>query len=128
MEKLRDKHHVLIKPGMTIKHTQHAQVKEVFEKEGILFAGEMRVSSYHSSALEVVSLTVKPIRSLMLFCPITGEKYPYPSTPEQFRMVYSGRVWYYNPYSGTKRDSRDIESDPCGFGIVQDGLPLIVLQ
>lgn len=125
MDIIRDKHNVLIKPGMLIKHVQHAQVKEVEIRDGVLYAGEMKVSTYHSSVLEVVQLTNKPIRGLLLYCPLTGDKYPYPSTPEALLEVYGGMPWKYNPYSGTERNELDIKSDPFGHGIVQDGLPLL---
>ena len=56
----------------------------------------------------------------MRYSPDTGEERPYPSNAKQWR-EYHGRVaWLYNPWTGEKRDLRDIESDVFGKLIVPD--------
>ena len=55
---------------------------------------------------------------LMKYSPDTGEERPYPSNAKQWR-EYHGRVaWSYNPWTGEKRDLRDIGSDVLGELIV----------
>ena len=57
---------------------------------------------------------------LMKYSPDTGEERPYPSNAKQWR-EYHGRVaWLYNPWTGKKRDLRDIGSDVLGELIVPD--------
>ena len=57
---------------------------------------------------------------LMKYSPDTGEERPYPSNAKQWR-EYHGRVaWLYNPWTGEKRDLRDIGSDVLGELIVPD--------
>lgn len=57
---------------------------------------------------------------LMRYSPDTGEERPYPSNAKQWR-EYHGRVaWLYNPWTGEKRDLRDIGSDVFGKLIVPD--------
>ena len=128
MEIVRDKYNVLVKPGMLIKHPQYSHVEVVESNGEHLFAGGVQLSVYLPSALEVVEVADNPIRGLMSYCPITGERYPYPSTPETHRLVYTGMTWKYNPYSGTIRNALDIESDPYGLGIVQDGIPQLTSE
>lgn len=57
------------------------------------------------------------MKDLMKFDPVTGEKYPYPSEANQYRKFHGEVAWLYNPYSGEKRDPRDIGSDVFGYGI-----------
>lgn len=55
---------------------------------------------------------------LMKYSPDTGEERPYPSNAKQWR-EYHGRVaWLYNPWTGEKRDLRDIGCDVFGELIV----------
>jgi hypothetical protein len=57
---------------------------------------------------------------LMKFDPATGWRNPYPSHPEQY-MDYHGNVaWLFNPYTGERRDARDVGSDPFGSRIVEE--------
>lgn len=55
---------------------------------------------------------------LMIFDPRDRSDKPYPSEAKQFREYHGLDAWLYNPYTGTKRDTRDIGSDPVGAGIV----------
>lgn len=56
-----------------------------------------------------------PCKNLMKFDPVTGESEPYPSHPDQYRAWHGKVAWLYNPFSGTKRDARDVGSDVFGF-------------
>lgn len=56
--------------------------------------------------------------SLMKFDPATGEKDPIPNEAKHYRNFHGDVAWIYNPYSGEKRDPRDIGSDVLGFGII----------
>ncbi len=51
---------------------------------------------------------------LMKYDPATGEEKPYPSEASQYRMYHGAIAWLYNPYTGGKRDPRDIGSDVLG--------------
>ena len=53
--------------------------------------------------------------TLMRFDPAWGTEKPYPSHALQYR-GYHGRIaWLYNPWTGEKRDPRDIGTDPYGI-------------
>ena len=55
---------------------------------------------------------------LIKYSPYTGEEWLHPSNAKQWR-EYHGRVaWLYNPWTGEKRDLRDIGSDVLGELIV----------
>ncbi len=49
--------------------------------------------------------------ALMKFDPQTGDKKPYPSHVEQYRDYHGKTAWLYNPWTGAKRDPRDIGTD-----------------
>lgn len=44
----------IIKVGMNIKHVHHHQVAQVYWKDGELYAGQVTISTYHSSVVEIV--------------------------------------------------------------------------
>ena len=50
----------------------------------------------------------------MNFDPTTGEKYPHPPTALEYREFHGAVAWLYNPWTGTKRDPRDIGTDTFG--------------
>ena len=55
------------------------------------------------------------IKGLMQYDPVTGEKKDvFPSEAEQYRKWHGEVAWLYNPYTGKKRDARDIGSDVFG--------------
>ena len=56
---------------------------------------------------------------LMKFNPATGEHNPYPSEATQFRDYHGKIAWLFNPYTGTKRDARDIGTDTFGYLIAE---------
>jgi len=58
--------------------------------------------------------------SYMKFDPETGIKIPN-TTPELYRETHTGVAWLFNPWSGDKRDSRDIGSDVFGLLMVAPG-------
>ena len=57
---------------------------------------------------------------LMNYDPVTGEIRPYPSHAEQYRKWHGLTAWLFNPWTGKKRDPRDIGSDVQGFLISSD--------
>ncbi len=59
---------------------------------------------------------------LMKYDPATGEEKPYPSEASQYRKYHGAIAWLYNPYTGGKRDPRDIGSDVLGH-LVEPKLP-----
>ncbi len=63
--------------------------------------------------------------TLMRFDPATGIEQPYPSHAEQWR-EWHGRctAWLCNPWTGERRDARDVGSDPFGQLIVPPGEPV----
>ena len=60
--------------------------------------------------------------SLMIFSPDTGDSKPYPSHAKQWRKYHGQVAWLVNPWSGHKRDARDIGSDTFGHLINADGI------
>lgn len=52
--------------------------------------------------------------ALMRFDPATGEGRPYPSEANQWRHYNGQCAWLFNPWTGTRRDARDVGSDPFG--------------
>ena len=58
----------------------------------------------------------------MKFDPATGEPRPYPSHAEQWRRWHGhGCAWLFNPWSGERRDARDVGSDINGRLIAPHG-------
>jgi len=53
--------------------------------------------------------------SLLKFDPATGTETPYPSHPEQYRKFHGQVAWVFNPFTGERRDARDIGSDTFGL-------------
>lgn len=52
---------------------------------------------------------------LMRFDPVTGEKCNvYPSHQKQYKEWHGLVAWLYNPWTGDRRDARDIGSDVQG--------------
>lgn len=59
--------------------------------------------------------------TMMKFDPTSGEQFPYPSSAAHYR-EYHGRIaWLYNPWTGDKRDLRDVGSDVDGLLILPPG-------
>ena len=56
---------------------------------------------------------------LMKFDPQDGSEKPYPSHAGQYREWHGLTAWLINPWTGEKRDPRDIGSDVTGILIVQ---------
>ncbi len=53
---------------------------------------------------------------LMEFDPATGERRPYPSHAEQWRLYHGqSAAWLFNPWTGQRRDARDVGSDVQGL-------------
>jgi hypothetical protein len=55
------------------------------------------------------------MKPLLKFDPATGEEKPYPSEAEQYRAYHGDVAWLFNPYSGERRDARDVGSDVLGY-------------
>ena len=53
---------------------------------------------------------------LMEFDPATGDRRPYPSHAEQWRLYHGqSTAWLFNPWTGQRRDARDVGSDVHGL-------------
>lgn len=59
--------------------------------------------------------------TLMKFDPETGDARPYPSRADDWRKYHGPVAWLYNPWSGEKRDARDIGTDVYGVLIIPQG-------
>ncbi len=57
---------------------------------------------------------MKSQNDLMNFDPASGQPHPYPSHAEQWRKYHGDVAWLFNPWTGGKRDPRDIGSDVLG--------------
>lgn len=59
---------------------------------------------------------------LMKFDPADGSERPYPSHAAQWRDWHGhGTAWLFNPWTGQRRDARDVGSDVVGHLIVPPG-------
>lgn len=59
---------------------------------------------------------------LMKFDPATGIARPYPSEAGQYREYHGKVAWLFNPFTGERRDARDVGSDCYGHAItLRDG-------
>lgn len=58
---------------------------------------------------------MKEQQALMKFDPATGLPQPYPSHAAQYREWHGLVAWLFNPWTGERRDPRDIGSDVQGF-------------
>lgn len=47
--------------------------------------------------------------------PATGGKRPYPSHADQYRRHHGNLAWLYNPWTGSKRDAREVGIDTFGY-------------
>jgi len=54
------------------------------------------------------------IERLMEFDPQDGSKKPYPSHAEQYRKYHGETAFLFNPFTGKRRDPRDVGSDVFG--------------
>ena len=54
---------------------------------------------------------------LMKYDPATGIERPYPSHAEQYRIYHGSVAWLFNPFTGKRRDARDVGSDCYGHAI-----------
>lgn len=56
---------------------------------------------------------------LMKFDPATGKPEPFPSHASQWRLWHGkDNAWLFNPWTGERRDSRDVGSDVSGLLIL----------
>ena len=51
---------------------------------------------------------------LMRFDPADGRPQPYPSHATQYRCYHGSKAWLFNPWTGDRRDARDVGSDVFG--------------
>ena len=89
------------------------QVEKLTEESVVL-----RASS--RSKLETIS-SLELQNILMKFDPATGEERPYPSHAAQWREWHGGTAWLFDPWTGRRRDARDVGSDVHGLLIVPAG-------
>lgn len=59
----------------------------------------------------------------LVYSPVSGMRpmgFPHPcmNSAEVYRKHFPGFIWMFNPYSGTRRYTADIDSDPYGLLIV----------
>jgi hypothetical protein len=66
--------------------------------------------------------------NLMRYCPMTGRPQPYPSHAAQWRSYHGATAWLFNPWSGDRRDARDVGSDVFGLAILQPGENMAAAQ
>ena len=68
---------------------------------------------------------MKQQHTLMKYDPATGEDKPYPSHSDQWR-DWHGRTtaWLFNPWTGERRDARNVGSDVVGHLITPPGEPI----
>ena len=59
--------------------------------------------------------------TLMKFDPTNRSERPYPSDAKQYRKWNGKIAWLFNPWTGEKRDPRDIGSDVTGILIIPPG-------
>jgi hypothetical protein len=59
-------------------------------------------------------------QAVMRFDPGTGERRPYPSHAAQYRQYHGAVAWLFNPWTGARRDPRDIGSDVFGCLCAQE--------
>ena len=52
--------------------------------------------------------------TVMKWDPATNKPSPYPSHAEQYRKYHGNIAWLFNPWTGARRDPRDIGSDVLG--------------
>lgn len=70
---------------------------------------------------------VQEHHSLMKFDPATGDEKPYPSHAAQWRDWHGhATAWLFNPYTGIRRDARDVGSDMRGYLIYPANEPMII--
>lgn len=56
---------------------------------------------------------------LMKYDPVNGTDRPYPSQADQYREYHGhATAWLFNPWTGKKRNARDVGSDVTGVLIV----------
>ena len=55
---------------------------------------------------------------LMKFDPATGKERPYPSHAAQWRNWHGVAAWLFDPWTGRRRDARDVGRDVHGLLIV----------
>jgi hypothetical protein len=66
--------------------------------------------------------------ALMFFDPATGDSHPFPSHAEQYRKHCGKVAWLFNPWTGARRDARDVGSDTFGLLIQPPGEPIRTSQ
>jgi len=54
-------------------------------------------------------------KPLMKYDPSNRQEKPWPSEASQWREYHGDVAWLFNPYTGDKRDPRDIGTDTYGL-------------
>ena len=57
----------------------------------------------------------------MPYSPIDGTPLSAGRDHEEYRTCYPSRLWYFNPWTGEKRDPRDVDSDPTAVLLLPPG-------
>ncbi len=72
---------------------------------------------------------MKQQSALMKFDPATGEDKPYPSHADQWRDWYgSTTAWLFNPWTGERRDARNVGRDILGHLVIPPGEPIYLAR
>jgi len=64
------------------------------------------------------------LQGVSLVDPATGAGRPYPSHAAQWRIYHGQTAWLFIPWSGDRRDARDVGSDCFGYAIAPTDGPL----
>ncbi|WDZ97961.1 hypothetical protein Herbaro_09325 [Herbaspirillum sp. WKF16] len=64
------------------------------------------------------------VPALLKFDPKDGLADVYPSEARQYRIYHGLVAWLFNPFTGVRRDARDVGNDPFGLLIVAPGTVL----
>lgn len=57
---------------------------------------------------------LRHLRDALVFDPATGKRMTSPVSADEYRMMNGQVAWLYNPWTGDKRDPRDIGTDVFG--------------
>lgn len=69
--------------------------------------------------LRVELAALRHKQSALLFDPATGKRMTAPVSANEYRRMEGEVAWLYNPWTGDKRDPRDVGTDVLGLLIVQ---------
>lgn len=111
--------HVLVSPA-DIMPTTHS-----IDDEPILLSPEMfRVIDSELALSPIVASN----GVMMRFSPSTGHRLPSFLSVQDYRQQEGQVAWLFNPFNGTRRDLRDVASDPTGLLIAPTHADFFISQ